>query len=224
MTSSTATGSIPSIVKNNDGVYEGDLKAYFRILWKHAQNLNNPYHNFRHICHVLFLCHQACVHYSDELTLRKRRILLIAAIFHDFDHTGVAGPDRVNIEAALLALKRHILPEDAEHYGEIERLIQATEYPYSIETKNLSLSGKIIRDADMGQAFSVAWIQQVIFGLAAEWGRTPLEVVAMQGPFHEKLRFSTAWGREMFPDSVVKAKIEEAKGLLELLADEPVMA
>lgn len=221
-------GGIPAIVRNDAGCYEGNLVSYFQILWNHAQNLNNPYHNFRHICHVLWLCHEACLYYTkyypSELTLRQKRNLLIAALFHDFDHTGKSGPDWMNIAIAMRAIDRFLLPEDRPYRMDISRLVSFTEYPYAVGPEDLDLSALILRDADMGQAFSVAWIQQVIFGLAAEWGKTPLEVVKMQGPFHEKVRFHTKWGQKMFPASDVRTKINEATELLELLTTEPVLA
>ncbi len=220
---SKVKGSIPAIVRNDANVYEGDLIAYFRILWLYAQNLSSPYHNFRHVMHVLWLCHQACEYYGSELTFRQKRNLLIAAMFHDFNHTGKKGSDSVNIQAAILALSIHSQPVDADYFEEIRSLIAVTEYPYRVPSEGLSLSARIIRDADMGQSLSTAWIQQVTFGLAAEWGVTPLEVLHRQVDFHKKLGFHTAWGQATFPESDVQAKVDEVRELLELLAIEPAV-
>jgi probable HAF family extracellular repeat protein len=49
-------------------------------------------------------------------------------------------------------------------------LTHATQYPYVVDGEVIDLCGKIIRDADMGQTFSVAWIQQVLIGLQASGG------------------------------------------------------
>jgi hypothetical protein len=149
------------------------------------------------------------------------RNLLVAAIFHDFDHTGVAGPDHVNIERALEAFRCHVLEEDREYQDEIERLISLTEYPYTVSSEELDpwldLPALILRDADLSQGFSVAWIQQVIFGLATEWGKTPLEVLESQRPFLSNLHYHSEWGQTMYPAQVVEQKIAEAEELIDLL-------
>ena len=213
-------GSIPEIIRNDDRLYEGDLVHYRRVVCKHARNLHHPYHNLRHMLHVLWLCYQACMFYEDTLSRRQMRNLLIAALFHDFDHSGLLGDDDLNIEKALRALRKHILPEDRESVDEIADILKATEFPYKVSSDSLGLAAKIIRDADMSQALSVAWIQQVILGLAAEWRKTALDILQMQGPFMSNLRFLTEWGQKMFPQKVIDAKIEEARELLELLGEQ----
>jgi hypothetical protein len=57
----------------------------------------------------------------------------------------------------------------------------------------------------------------VIFGLAAEWGKTPMELLEMQAPFLSSLRFNTEWARSIFPREYVQEKISEATELLSLL-------
>ena len=111
------TGDLPEIVGNEERLYEGDLSLYFRILFFESSNLNNPYHNFRHTLHVVWLCHKACLYYQEQLTPRQMRNLLIAAIFHDFDHPGhphrgEEDPDRINIDIAIAGLRRYILSSD----------------------------------------------------------------------------------------------------------------
>lgn len=215
-------GSIPSIVRNDSGLlYDGDLVAYFRAVFNHAENLCNPYHNFRHMCHVLWLCHEACAWHYEELSARKTRNLLIAALFHDFDHTGKPGPDAVNIERAITGLKQHFALEDCSEFGNIAALIKATEFPHTAPPEAVSLSARILRDADLSQALSVAWIQQVVFGLATEWGKTPLEVLKLQEPFHKNLKFSTEWAKAKFPASIIEGKIAEAIELVNLLTGDP---
>ncbi|KKU94322.1 MAG: hypothetical protein UY26_C0002G0104 [Candidatus Jorgensenbacteria bacterium GW2011_GWA1_48_13] len=223
MTTLEIKGSIPAIVTNKDGLYDGDLVGYFRAVFNHAENLCNPYHNFRHMCHVLWLCYEASVFYV-EMSSRDMRNLLIAALFHDFDHTGRSDPDAANIKRAIDGLRRHLLPEDKRELGKIEAIIRATEFPYRVSLERLDLQSQIIRDADMSQALTVAWIQQVVFGLATEWKRTPLEVLRAQDPFHRNLKLHTAWARQMFPQAAIESKIAEANELVELLSGEPVAA
>ena len=185
-----------------------------------AQNLKYPYHNFRHMFHVLWLCYQACVFYRGILPSRKMRNLLIAALFHDFDHSGLMGNDDLNIERAIRGLKKFILEEDKEYIEEIIILVRATEFPYKVPSGTLSLAERIIRDADMSQALCEAWIQQIVFGLSAEWNKKPIEILEAQGAFHKNLEFHTEWAQQMFPQKAIDDKIAEAHDLLELLKDE----
>jgi hypothetical protein len=158
---SKVTGDLPKIIKNEERLYEGDLTLYFRTLFFRSSNLYNPYHNFRHMLHVLWLCHEACRYYQQTLTPRQMRNLLITALFHDFDHPGHPhpgedDPDRINIRIAIAGLRRYITPTDCAFLPEIEALIEATHYPYKIGSDRLDLLGRIIRDADLAQALSPA--------------------------------------------------------------------
>ena len=229
MLASDATGDLPKIIGNDERLYEGDLTLYFRIIFFRSRNLNNPYHNFRHMLHVLWLCHQACRYYQNWLTARQLRNLLIAALFHDFDHPGhphpgERDPDRINIPIAIAGLRRYIIPADRAFLSQIEALIEATHYPYKIGSDKLDLLGQIIRDADLAQALSPAWIQQVVFGLAQEWEVSPLEVLKGQQSFLAGLSFSTCWAQQLFPQELIQAKIGEVEQLLRLLETAPAGA
>ncbi|MEK7464174.1 MAG: hypothetical protein AAB617_00120 [Patescibacteria group bacterium] len=217
-------GSIPSIVKNDGGLYEGDLRSYFRAVFHHAKNLTHPYHNFRYVCHVMWLCYQACIYYIDKLTPRQMRNLLIAGLFHDFNHTGEGGLDSVNIARALEGLREHLAPEDVDHFEDIAAIIRWTEFPYKTPSEEIGLLGQIVRDADRSQAMSTAWIQQVIIGLSEEWHRSRFEVLKMQEGFHASLKFTTDWAKEMFTQNDIDAKIAEARELVAILEEEPVAA
>ena len=210
-------GSIPDIIGNKEGLYDGDLVHYFQAIFNHAQNLTNPYHNFRHMFHTLWLCYRACVFYKDEITPRQMRNLLIAAMFHDFDHSGMMGNDDLNIERSIRGLEKYLAQQDKSYFSDICGIIQATEFPHKSPSQSLPLLAQIIRDANLAQGFSEAWIQQVIFGLAKEWGKKPIEILASQCPFLSHLDFVTEWARQTFPPEVVKGKISEAKAILELL-------
>ena len=123
-------GDIPEIIGNDRGLYEADLIGYFRTLIFHATNLARPYHNLRHTLRVTWLCYQAAEFYRDRLTPRQIRNLLIAALFHDFDHPGhphpgADDPDGINIGRAIAALRRHIALEDRPFLPAIEALIEA---------------------------------------------------------------------------------------------------
>lgn len=219
---SSNSGMIPQMIRNEDNLYDGNLKKYFSIVFMNAQNLFNPYHNFRHMLHVSWLCYQACTYYKDKLSPRKMRNLLIAALFHDYDHCGMMGNDDLNIARAIRGMEKNLLPEDRLYDGEIVAIIRATEYPYVDAITKPSLSQQIIRDADMGQSLSVAWIQHVIFGLASEWNKKPIDVLRMELPFHRSLKFDTEWGRLTFPQDMIDEKIKEINELIDILAETSV--
>lgn len=210
-------GGIPDIIGNKEGLYEGDLIHYFQAVFFNAQNLTNPYHNFRHMFHTLWLCYQACVFYKDQITPRQMRNLLIAAMFHDFDHSGMMGNDDLNIKRAIRGLEKHLVRQDKEYFGDICEVIWATEFPHKAPSQSLPLLAQIIRDANLAQGFSEALIQQVVFGLAKEWGKKPIEILAGQCPFFSHLDFTTEWARQTFPPDAIKAKKSESRALLELL-------
>ena len=119
---SEVTGDLPKIIGNEEHLYEGDMTFYFRTLFFKSRNLHNPYHNFRHTLHVLWLCHKACQYYQNQLTPRQMRNLLITALFHDFDHPGHPhpgenDPDRINIRIAIAGLRRYIMPADRAFFA-----------------------------------------------------------------------------------------------------------
>jgi len=217
MESEGVRGTIPEIVRNDENLYEGNLIHYFRIVFNEARNLTNPYHNFRHMFHVLWLCYQACLFYKDKLSREEMRELLIAAMFHDFDHSGKFGNDDLNIALAIRGLKKHLLVEDEPLFLTIARLIVTTEYPFKAKSSDLSLAEAVLRDADLSQSFTPAWIQQVVFGLASEWNEEPVNILAKQKPFLETISPVTEWGRKMFPQADIDEKIAEAQELLQLL-------
>lgn len=215
-------GDIPQIIENTGRLYEGDLVEYFRSVFFEASNLQNPYHNFRHMLHVMWLCYDACRYYRDQLTPRQMRTLLVAALFHDFDHPGhphpgEEDPDRINIAIAVAALRRRVVPADAASLREIEALIEATHFPYRVPGHELELPRQIIRDADLAQVFSQAWIQQVVIGLGQEQGVAPIDVLKYQTTFLRRLTFSTEWAQHMFPAALIEAKIAEAEQLVRIL-------
>jgi hypothetical protein len=173
--------------------------------------------------------HKACRYYQDELIPRLTRNSLITALFHDFDHPGHPhpgenDPDRINIQIAIAGLRRYIMPADRAFQPEIEALIEAAQYPNKIGSEKLDLLGRIIRDAELAQALSPAWIQQVIIGLAAEWGVHPIEVLRAQASFLAGLSFDTRWARQLFPQELIQAKIEKFEQLLRLLETAPASA
>lgn len=210
--------NIADIVDNVDGTYEGNLRWYFKVLFLYSTNRFNDYHNLRHMLHVTWEVYHGCLYHKvDPRTFRS---LLIAAMFHDYDHSSLSinGQDDLEIERAVRGFDKYMDPVDVGVYDKVILLVRTTEFP-PMSVKELSLAEMIIRDADMSQTFSVAWIQQVLFGLSREMGLKPEELLGMQEGFLRKVvTFHSEWGKKTF-DHLIPAKIAEAKSYLRFLAE-----
>jgi hypothetical protein len=218
---------LPQVVRNEGNVFEGSLEHYFRVIFFHARNLLLGYHNFRHMLHVFWTCYEACIYYSvyapGSLTPREMRNLLIAALFHDFDHSGMMGDDDLNIERATRGLRKYVAEEDKIFLEDIESILKPTQFPYIIPSEKIRLSAQILRDADMSQALNPAWIQQVILGLSTEWNKKPVEVLAMQPAFLRSIKFQSEWAKKRFSPEMIEEKAQEAEHLLEILVPQEKM-
>ncbi len=197
---------IIEIISNTEGLYLGDLIHYFRVAF-FAPNCNNPYHNFRHTSHVLVFAYEGGCY--ENLSKTDLRALLIAALFHDYGHSGVMGNDPAQIKVALEGLHKNILPQDVDSLSKIESFIKATMWPHD-ESVSMLPGARILRDADMAQSVSDVWIQQNIFGLAQEFGITPLQQLKNQKSFLLNLKLYSMWGESyIFPK--VKERLTEVE-------------
>ena len=132
------------------------LNHYFSYFTEWNTSWLAPYHNGYHSLCMLLNCTEAAYH--ERLTGSETRALLVAALFHDFNHSAGKYPDQNNIAQALVDLqKAHSLASHnllALSKEEIElaiRCIQVTKYPY--EQRPEVLVEKIIRDADLMQPY-----------------------------------------------------------------------
>lgn len=183
---------ITHIIDNANQRYNGDLVHYYQMVFE-APNICMPYHNLRHMTHVLWEAYDGGVHMG--LNKEEMRILLIAALMHDYDHTGIKGNDSVNIDRAIRALDKFALDEDREFLIEIRSTIRATQYPYTDEA--FTPNQLLLRDADQSQTFSLVWMQSLL-GLSQEMGISFKNILEMQGPFMKSLKFHTLWGENKF--------------------------
>lgn len=188
------------------------LRPYFKALF-YSRGAANPYHNIRHTLDVMIRCDAALNYY--ELFSRE---LMIASLFHDFDHTGRAGNDDLNIELAVRGMRKHAAGFETDNsLNQIESIIRSTEYgPGGHLKENNCQYCRILQDADLAQAFSPAWIRIVLFGLSEELNITPVQMANLQIDFLSKLEFKTTWAELNF-DSLIPEKIQETKDLLSLL-------
>lgn len=149
-----------------DIIKEFKLDNYLKIILNQNKANNLSYHNFYHSLCVMKNCYE--IYNSFEIKHEKyTRLLCIASLFHDFNHSGGKLKDNENIQ---IAIESFILvsQESEEDNKIIIDTIRATEYPYVIENDDLSLLQEIIRDADLLQICEDNWLQQIILGLTNE--------------------------------------------------------
>ena len=201
------------IIKNKEGSYKGDLAHYFRVLW-HSPNILHPYHNLRHMLHVTWATYQGAMYYKDQLSDEQIRALLIAAMFHDYNHTGTTGNDSVNIQMAINGMRTHALPMDRNLIEESCKYIRATQFPHLNE--NFDLPSLILRDVDVAYTLSDVWIQLVNFGLNQELGMSPEQMLKGQESFLSNMKFHTEWGEKTYRPKI-QPRIDEVKEMIEVL-------
>lgn len=211
-------GGLIEVFTDPRGIYSGNLKHYARIIFS-APNIHHGYHGLRHMLHVTWVCYKACEYYARirGLTPHQMRLLLIAAIFHDYGHMGRKGDDVINLDVAVTAMRQSLLPEDLPYTNDIEQIMRATQYPHVDLGSAETLEQSIIRDADISQVFGVAWIGDILGGLGREYEMTPLEMLEVQLNFLNTVHFSSDFGRVFFGTEAIYAKINESKDLLAIL-------
>lgn len=116
---------------------------------------NNPsgrvnYHNNYHIYFMTWLCDQIFGSQSwDEQAGCDIKSLLVACMFHDYDHTGGKKEDSINVNRAIDAFQkayRNLKMVDINPELVVS-LIRITEYPYTDQAR--TLEEQCMRDADL---------------------------------------------------------------------------
>jgi hypothetical protein len=153
--------------------------------------VENDYHNNEHMVNVFNNAIILFNHYKDEykLTPYNKLSLGLAALFHDFNHSGGKLKDSENIELALVALKEFLVTiNKSDLYDDIENIIIATEFPHL--DIDLDILQKIIRDADTMGGIIEGW-KSVVTNLASEYNKTLVEFIPSQIKFLDTVKFNT---------------------------------
>lgn len=163
---------------------------------------NAPYHNFYHLCCVAEAAYHMAEMYCDKS--EDRESLVIAGLFHDFDHSMGRFPDNVNIKMALdgYDLWRTSYDGELDDFT-IKNCIKVTQYPYVIPNAQLQtdIVSLIIRDADMVQCMMPNWTQQALFGLGQEFGKDIFDSIDGQVKFLLAVEFNTSWMKEKWSEN-----------------------
>jgi HD superfamily phosphodiesterase len=169
------------------------LEQYFKILLLENESNVAPYHNLWHTLTVFE--NSAMIAESEEINKEQIRIILIAAMFHDFNHSTGKLKDSENVKNAILKFKA-VSEEKEEDDNLIINIIKATEFPYVIE--NPDIYQQIIRDADMLQSTKEDWIQMVIIGLKTEFNKDLKEHLNAQINFISNIKLYTKMGNNIW--------------------------
>ena len=129
---------------------------------KHSNNFQS-YHNYQHMISVALFCYDAAEHYS--LTGYDTRMLILAALYHDLDHSGHNDTtDVVNVARSIVnadRILRIVEPDlDDNVLKIISKLILVTENTHLVSAS--TRLEMILVDADILQATSLdgkQWIQ-----------------------------------------------------------------
>jgi hypothetical protein len=173
------------------------LKKGFKFILLNNPSNNAPYHNLNHLLTVTKQTYYA-LDYMTMLDDDKVEPLLLAALFHDYNHSMGEKKDNFNIEDAKLGLKTFVDIEKIDFDLEfMYSILDATQYPYVIEGKDLNIYQSIIRDADLFQVFEYDWVKQCIVGLSSEMNTSINDLIVGQRKFLESIKFLTSYGKHI---------------------------
>ena len=122
-----------------------------------------PYHGFQHLITTALNVHAGAV--AENLDVQDERIVVLAALWHDFDHEGAKVPDADNINAAVSGFFSYDDSPNSIRQA-VAAAIRATHVPGGIAATQ---GQKILRDADLLQCLEPDG-PVFMAGLAAETG------------------------------------------------------
>lgn len=161
----------------------------------------NAYHNNKHMIDVFNNSMTLFNEYADQfnLTENDKLNLGLAALFHDFNHSGGKLKDIENIELALTALKEYLdSTNKSELYDDVKRIIIATEFPHL--DINTDILQQIIRDADTMGGITEDYIS-IVKSLAKEYGKTLQEFIPTQIKFLDTVKFNTDYCNQLLANN-----------------------
>ncbi len=175
----------------------GVLKKGFNHLIKNSTSNNLSYHNLNHILTVVKYCY-LIMRYDNKYSDYQFECVLLAALFHDANHSGGKLSDAENVQIAK-EFAREFYKDYYMHGGkkEIDEIIDATQYPYIIEYDKLNNLQKIIRDADLMQIYEPDWVYQYAYGLSQEMNTDLKDIPAKAKTFFSTIKFQTEFGKKM---------------------------
>lgn len=128
-----------------------------------------PYHNNQHLMNMIRMSADiAAILEANYEYHVDFKVMLLAAMFHDFDHSGGVLPDSSNIQRAVAGW--HVWAENVNYSNSmrvsVERAIRCTQYPFVIEPS--TKEQRILRDADLMSSLEPLGVPMLMHGLRAE--------------------------------------------------------
>lgn len=203
------------------------LKAGFRYVLGNNQAQMAPYHNTWHLmCMVKYvdwiMRSEKDAGYAWQEDELDELAVLLAAMFHDVNHTMGRETDDVNVANSKRAFSEFLNIVDEDDIREewlktrVHKLIDATQFPYVIPVSELSYDQKIMRDADFMQAYEDAWFYHIIIGIGTELKKPVLSELKRNILFHKDVTMNTAAGK-MFREAALPVLVSEFEGYIKLL-------
>jgi len=196
-----------------------NLELFYELLVSFNTSNNLPYHNFYHAECVFLNCYEGAL--LSNLEEDEIRGLCVAALFHDFNHSGGNLTDDKNITEAIKGLEIAQKYASSAHLGlnklSLETAINAikiTEYPYVKEPS--TVPEQIIRDADLMQIYEEdrRTLLKQYLGLKAElelksYKMTCVDFAGGIKHFYNKIQWNTQWAiNKAYVRSIEAAKAD----------------
>jgi HD superfamily phosphodiesterase len=197
-----------------DIIKKYNLEPYLKIIITKNNGNYNDYHNIYHIITVVKNTYLIAI--DEKISDTDIRLLLIAAMFHDFDHSGgKIKDDAENIKSAIDAFYKYTKESDINN-DFVVNIIKCTQFPYK-EDEILTKYQKIIRDADMLQWVEDNFIQQILLGLSKEYGGIiSVNSLENQIKFMKNTKFFTNFARQKSKNNIY-SKIRDCEFLIGVL-------
>jgi len=173
------------------------LEKAFSYIIEHNESVNLPYHNTRHLVKVF----DSCMEIAESYKISKHDLIVlgVAALFHDFNHSGGKLKDSENIQIAIYEFnnfyEKNKSSFDGIHFISIADLITYTEFPKVKEPENDIQ--RILMDSDLIQAFDIDWFLYAIKGLSMERGVTVQKALEDQSNFINNVSYYTKYAQKL---------------------------
>jgi HD superfamily phosphodiesterase len=177
----------------------------------------NPYHNNEHQLQVAYHAVNAYMHDVKEAVVQKDiDTLVVAALFHDFDHSGGKLKDEENIQRALQFVQgsafKAIAVKQQVEVEQVVELIRVTEFSGGVfPNEPQNLMAKALRDADLCSIFSAEGRMLIKYGLFEEINKKPIEAATLEEinnfalnnrKFLLNAKFYTTYGQRLKEDQL----------------------
>ncbi|QRE00072.1 hypothetical protein [Burkholderia phage BCSR5] len=147
----------------------------------------NPYHNVGHMMLVAFHAISAFMHGpKEQFSLRTSNNLMVAALMHDFNHSGGVTSDERNIDSAVTFVREYMpryLTNSARSDYDVETVVDLIKCTWfdgkQFPVEPVTYSQKCLRDADLMMLYTPAG-RQVLIGLYEEMNRKRMDCATVE--------------------------------------------